>query len=360
MKKILMIIPQFGLGGAETMCENLICSFDKKKYELLVISLYDEKTAITNRIDKKGVKIIYLNKHKGLDLSMIPKIKKIINNFHPDVIHTHRYVLEYVVPAIKISKYKNTKIVHTIHNIASKEVGKYLQIMQKRWFKKGIVTPIAISELVRDSIEARYGIKHIPVIYNGIDLNKCIVKKNYKFNNKILHIGRFFEQKNHSEMIEIFENCLNTNKTLKLYLVGNGELLEETKELVKKKKIEKNVIFLGTMDECYKMMNETDIFILPSKWEGMPMTIIEAMGSGIPCVAYPVGGIPNMIQDGINGYLPKTKEEFTADILNLCSNERLRANIGQEALKTSKIFSAKVMCDKYCKIYFENVDKKGK
>lgn len=353
MKKILIVIPNFGLGGAETMCENLINSFDLQKYELLIVSFYNERTAITDRIEKKGHKIIYLNKHKGIDISMIIKLKKIINNYKPHVIHTHRHVLEYVVPAVKISKHKKIKIVHTIHNIATKEVRKTLQVLQKIWFKKNIVIPVAISELVRDSIIERYNIKNVPIVYNGIELKKCIVKKDYKFQYKILHIGRFSEQKNHIEMIDIFENCLKKNKKLKLILVGSGELFEEVEKIVKEKELENNIILQGKLEECYNIINESDIFILPSKWEGMPMTIIEAMGSGVPCIAYPVGGIPDMIDDGIDGFLPKTKDEFIDKVLELSENEELRKNIGKKSVIKSKEFSAIEMCKRYCDIYFE-------
>lgn len=350
--KILQVIPDLNLAGAQTMCENLVLE-QKKDNTVEIICLYNNDTPIVKRLKKQKIKIHFLNKKRGIDLSLIRKIHNIIDTFEPDVIHTHRYVLEYVIPAVKKSKNTNVKIIHTVHNIASKEVPWYLQILQKKWFKAKKIIPIAISEEIKKSIIDLYNIKEseIPLIYNGIDLDRCIQKDNYEFNNTILHIGRFNPQKNHYELIRIFEKCICSNKKLALILVGDGDLKEEIEKIIIEKNLQKNVFFKGLVAEPYEILNTSDIFILPSKWEGMPMTLIEAMATGLPCVAYPVGGIKDMIIDGVNGFIPKDEFEFYDCIIKLSNDEKLRETIGKNAIESSKKYSVKEMNKKYINIY---------
>lgn len=352
--RIIQVMPDFEMAGAQTMCENLVNELIKdKNNDVRIISFFNKKCEITERLEKKGVNIIYLSKKKGLDISIIFKIKKILDEFQPNIIHTHRYALEYIVPAVKISNIKQYKIIHTVHNIAQKEVGNTLQKLQKYLFKHKMVIPVAISEIVQDSIVKRYNLNknNVPIIYNGIDLDSCIRKNNYSFNDRIVHIGRFTEQKNHEELIEIFNEILKFDKKLKLYLIGVGELQSNIRNKVKQLKIENSVVFLGEKKSCYKILNKADIFVLPSKWEGMPMSLIEAMATGLPCVAFPVGGIPNMICDGKNGYLPENALEFIQCICKIKADKELRKKIGKNAINDCYKFSSKLMAEEYSKLY---------
>lgn len=357
MKKnrILQITPDLDLAGAETMCEALTIELAKKnENEIAIICFYSRETEITKRLEKIGIKIYYLNKKNGFDFSTILKMKKVINEYKPTIVHTHRYALEYAYLAIKLSKYKNVKIVHTIHNIANKESTSGGISFRKKFMSKKQVTYVGITEIVKESICELYNISSdtVPVIYNGINLKKCIRKNNYKTCKKILHVGRFFEQKNHKFLIQIFEQLLKKDQEFELYLVGDGENKNEIESYVKENKI-KNVFFVGTVSDSYEIMNKSDIFILPSKWEGMPMTIIEAMGTGLPVIAANVGGIPNMIDNGENGYIVSDMEEYVNIILKLKSDDKLREKIGKSAIKKAEMFSSQTMAEKYEKIYNE-------
>ena len=90
--KIIQLMPEFGLAGAETMCENLTCELISRGHDVLVVSLYDYHSAITDRLEKKCVRIVYLGKKPGLNLSVIGKLRRVLKSFNPDIIHTHRYL----------------------------------------------------------------------------------------------------------------------------------------------------------------------------------------------------------------------------------------------------------------------------
>ena len=358
--KIIQIMPEFGLAGAEIMCENLTYELQKHGHTVIVVSMYDYRSPITDRMERSGIDIRYLGKKAGLDLSMIRKMRRIFKQEKPDAIHTHRYVMQYAIPAAVIAGVKRR--VHTFHSVAQKENNKPARIANKFFFKHFHVTPVALSELVRDTIVKEYKIAKdkIPVIFNGIDLSKCAPKTDYSINEnfKILHIGRFAEPKNHKGLLLAFQKFHNKYPNSELQLIGDGEKREEIKLFVEENAMNGCVNFLGLQDDVYVFLNEADIFTLPSVYEGIPMTLIEAMGTGLPIVASCVGGIPDMIVDGVSGLLCEPNaDSIMKKIEMFLSDEQLRKNCGCNALKASKKFSAATMYEGYKVLYANKTDK---
>lgn len=350
--KIIQVLPAFGLAGAEIMAETLIYELKKNNIEPVVVSLYNFNSSITDRITSQNIKIYYLDKKVGFDFSVITKLRKIVKAEKPDAIHTHLYVLPYV--------YLSTlglpiKIVHTIHNIADKEVSAKQQILHKYLFPKKRVIPVAISPLVKETVINRYGrkLKNIPMVYNGIDMTKYFPKKDYSLHNEgtIVHIGRFNAQKNHSMLIMAFKMVTEHYPNAKLLLVGDGELKQTVMNLVEDYHMNKNIIFMGLRDDISDILFNSDIFVLPSNYEGMPMTIIEAMSTGLPIIATRVGGIPDMISDKSGILIDNDYKELASKIILLLSDERLREKIGYIAEEESKNFSSYAMAKKYISLY---------
>ena len=352
--KILQVIPYFCFGGAETMCENLTYALKKKGHEVTVVSLYNEHTPISERMEKAGVKLLYLDKKLGLDLSMVPKLAKIMRRERPDAVHTHLDVIKYAVAAAKLAGIKTC--VHTVHNVADKEAeGRVQKIINNAYFKLGWSTPVALSPEVQRTIADFYGMEKakIPVIYNGVDLSRCIPKEDYAADGiTLVHVGRFNEQKNHEGLLQAFRMIHAQHPNCQLNLLGDGELREMIKNLSDELGICENVHFLGSRSNVYPYLHEADIFLLPSKYEGMPMTIIEAMGTGLPIVATAVGGVPDMITDQVSGLLTECEPEAVSRaVLKLIEDEGLREKLGRNAKQESKRFSAEFMAEEYCKIY---------
>ena len=101
--KIAQIMPEFGLAGAEIMCENLTYELRKAGHEVVVVSMYDYHSAITDRLEQAGVEIRYLGKKPGMDPSMIGKMWKVFRETGVEVVHTHRYCGQYAMPAAMLS-----------------------------------------------------------------------------------------------------------------------------------------------------------------------------------------------------------------------------------------------------------------
>ena len=351
--KIVQVMPDFGLAGAETMVENLSCGLAAEGHDVLVISFFELHTAITERIENRGIKIKYLGKKRGFDPSIISKMRKIIKAYQPDVIHTHRYVLPY---AFLASMGFKAKRVHTVHNVAQKEqtkVGKNINRVLFRYFN---VVPVALSKEIQRTIQEVYGLpdNRIPVVFNGIDLSRCIVKESYarKDTFTVLHIGRFMDVKNHELLLRSFARFKGQHSDARLQLLGDGELKENMMQLAGQLNITDAVEFAGLHSNVYPWLHNADVFILPSKFEGMPMTLIEAMGTGLPIIASNVGGIPDMLSSQKEALLIEPKEEKIIEALEMVySDAKKREYWGRNALQRSSLFSSQAMARKYLQLY---------
>lgn len=251
--KIIQIIPRFGLGGAEIMCENLLYQLNEQGHVTIGVSLFDYQSSITERLEEQGIDIRFLGKKLGIDLSMIQKLKQLFTEEKPDVIHTHINSIQYAIPAALLAKIP--VCVHTVHNVASKEQTRIGRIISGFFFRTGITIPVALSELIQDSIAEEYHLMKdkIPVVYNGIDLEKCHVKRTYALNGsfKILHIGRFSKQKNHNGLLRAFAAFIQEYPDAKLYLIGEGELRKAIELLTAELALTDSVHFLGARSNVF-------------------------------------------------------------------------------------------------------------
>ena len=353
--KIMQVIPYFCFGGAEIMCENLTYALKNAGQDVFVVSLYNERTPIAQRMEEAGIQIVYLDKKLGLDLSMVPKLAKLMGQERPDVVHTHLDVIKYAVLAAKLAGVK--KCVHTVHSLADREAeGRIQKIINGTYFRRGWSTPVALTPEVQASVAEFYGLPlaRIPVIYNGIDLSRCIPKTTYETGETmtILHVGRFDVPKNHAGLLEAFRLLRETHPECRLRLVGDGDLRADMEALAKEKGVSDAVEFCGMQSNVYPYLHNADIFTLPSIYEGNPMTIIEAMGTGLPIVASRVGGIPDMIHDGESGILVEPEPRAVCDALaRMVEDGALRRRLGENAKAQSRQFSAEHMAEDYLTCY---------
>ncbi len=351
--KIMLIIPNLCLGGAETMCENLANALKDKGQNVVLVSLFTEKTPITERLQKKGFKIHFLNKKLGFDWKMFRAIAKVIKQERPDVVHTHLSSAMYTFPATALYGVKGR--IHTVHNIAAKDGNMIAQkILYPFYFRCLGVIPVALSEEIKKTILELYKLpaEIVPDIFNGIDLSKCVEKTDYSIENipKVLNIASFKDQKNHFTIIEAISELKHLN--IRFLFIGEGELLQEVKDLAKQLSVEDKIDFLGAQSNVYPFLHEADVFMLPSKYEGVPMTLIEAMGTALPIIASAVGGVPDMLTDNESALLIKpTKEDIVAAVNRMISDESLRQRLGKAAKQRSVQFSSDIMAEKYLEIY---------
>lgn len=350
--KIIQVIPFFGMGGAEIMCENLVYELKKLGHEVIVVSLYSKETVITQRLKAAAVDVRFLDKKSGFDFSMYKKLKTLFRQEKPDVIHTHLHITKYVFP---VAAKLGIRVVHTIHSVADHEAKNISKLLNKHYYKRSKAIPVALSESVRETIKRAYKLpkEKIPVIFNGIDLGKCDPKTDYLTEGrfKIVHVGSFLPVKNHKGLLNAFEIFHRKFPDSELYLVGDGTERDEIERLVKQKNLNDCVFFTGIQPNVFGILHSMDMFTLTSIKEGIPMSIAEAMGTGLPIVATAVGGVPDMLDENSAQLVEVNESEIAEAFEKYYSDYELRKKHGENALKLSERFSAKNMAENYCDIY---------
>lgn len=202
---------------------------------------------------------------------------------------------------------------------------------------------------------SKYCSTQVTVVYNSVDVEKLNL---YDINSKnVLFLGRLEKTKGIFDLIEAAQFVIKEEKNINFILAGDGDLLKITNIIIDKK-LENNFKLLGWIDsnEVKNLLKDTMCYVLPSYNEGMPMSILEAMSFGIPIVSTNVGGIPEIIENSVNGFLikPGDVQALSDSILFLSKNPRNKKEISISNFnKVNKKYSNDINCKILSNIYEE-------
>lgn len=350
--RVVQVITALNLGGAQTLLENLSYGLAEEGQDVIVVSLESNHTATASRLEEKGIRVIYLGKNPHFDPKVFGKLAAALKELKPDVVHAHNIRKLYVLAAARKAGIRH--IIYTVHNIAQKEQGLLGGLFSGIVFRTGMMVPVGLSPMVTESIKKRYHLKHVPTIYNGTDLTCFHKKRDYQLHDHptILNVARLDSQKNHKRLFEAFCTVCRQFSEAELVLVGDGVLAEELKAFAQELGIRDQIRFEGLQDDVAKYFEEADLFCLSSDYEGMPMTLIEAMAAGMPIVSTNVGGIPDMLQDETSALLVPAGAISLADaMIRVMSDEALRCRLGENAWRAGRKFSHRRMAKRYLALY---------
>lgn len=294
--KILQVTSSMDIGGIETFLMNLLRKIDKNKYEFIFLTYKTKKFDYEDELLSLGGKIIRISSPGDVSaFKHIREIMDVIRKEKVDVVHTHTYFNSgNVVLAAKLCGVK-TRIVHSHTTLGSSKFGFAKSI---KWFIARAMINLFCTDRFACGKEAGYALfrnKKTTILPNGINFNSFSYSEKYRNQLKkelkieddyvvIGHVGRLDYPKNHKFLIEIYAEYKKINPKSKLVLVGDGNLRRELEVLVSKKKLTNDVIFLGSRHDVYKIYNMFDLFLFPSIFEGIPVTLVEAQVNGISCL----------------------------------------------------------------------------
>lgn len=295
MIRILILGMHDKIGGVETFLMNYYRNLDRSKIQFDFISIYDE-LCFEDEILKLGGKIYKIPSEKKHPLKYCKELEKVMNTNKYRIIHINMLSAANILPILIAKKQKIKHIIVHSHNSNTPSGGlrKILNIINKPFLK--LATDYwACSELAGKWLFGKKILQtnRLTVINNAIDIEKYQynentrneIRKQLQIQDKLVigNIGRFAYQKNHEFLIDIFYEIQKQNKNTILLLIGEGELKEKIEQKVKMLNIEDKVILLGTTNKVYQYLQAMDVFILPSRFEGLPVTGIEAQASGVEC-----------------------------------------------------------------------------
>ena len=344
MNKVLHVVNSMGYGGIETLLMNIYRNIDKEKVQFDFVVNVNKECAYDDEIKKMGGKI-YRIPRRGIHFL---KYKKNWKNFlqqHKNeysTIHFHVSSLTDIEPLVEAKKIgiKN-RFIHSHNTYQKGIIHNILNIINKFRISKYATKLFACST---EAGKYCFANKEFEIIKNGIDAKKFAyskeirneVRKKLEIDDNTVayvNVGRFSEQKNHTFLIDIFNEIRKIQENSKLYLIGDGNKKEEIEEKVKTLGIEEDVVFMGNQSDIYLILQGMDVFILPSLHEGLPVVGIEAQASGLPIftsnTVSPELEITNLVQF----YPLSENSEIWADRILKCTKNFNRKNTSQDIAK---------------------------
>ncbi len=315
--KIIQVIPSLNSGGAERFTVDLSNQLAEMGHEVILLLFFSQadQNFYYPEVSSK-VHVITLGKKLGFDFKLLFKISDIVKTEKPDVVQTHLYSLDYMFVSLMLNK--SVHYFHVVHSDAFKESQRRFSSMIRRWcFRKNKVSPITISEQSLESFVKMYGIS-APMIYNGRKIpsvvNTATVRKEIsKFlksdtTRVIAQVASLSPLKRQDLMARVAKRLEDEGFDFSVLFIGreyhNPDFLRKVKNVNCN-----SCHILGEKNNPLEYLKVADGFALTSEYEGLPISLLEAMAMGAVPVCTPVGGIVNVIKDGENGILSKSLEE---------------------------------------------------
>lgn len=376
--KILHIIDSGGLYGAEIMLLNLVQEQIKIGLEPTICSIGGKgivEKPLESEATKRGVRVEKFRMSPGPNLIGVFKILKYAKKEQFDILHSHGYKGNILFGFIPKS-YRRIPLITTLHGWTSTKALTKMKLYE--WLDakslKHIDAVVAVNRVMfMHHMFKNNGHTNLFVVNNGIPaLNfttgKMEHQKNCDLNREIIEfcqdsfiigsIGRLSKEKGFNNLVESVYELNKIGLKAKLIIIGEGYERDNLEKLIMKLGMKDNVLMPGYENEAWQYLPLFDVFALPSLTEGFPITILEAMQSGVPIVATRVGGVPEILDEGAAGVLvkPGDVKVLTQEILSLLKNPTCRTNIAKKAKEIAFTrYSDKNMALEYQKIYMSLV-----
>lgn len=356
IRVLIVSTTDLGFNGITSVIMNYYRNIDKKKIQFDFVICEKIHESVSDEIKKLGGNIYILPSRKKRLFKYIKSLKSLVKENNYKVVHVHGNsgTLYFDIHALKQVGVP-VRIAHS-HN--STCTYKIIHRLLKKPLSRETTHPIACSKLAGDWLFT----KDYTVLNNGIDIEK------FKFNNEVRdkyrremdledkyvigHVGNFLYQKNHEYLLKVFKEVINRNPKAVLMLVGDGKLEAEIKSLINRLGIQDSVLMLGKRSDTAELMQAMDVFVFPSRFEGLPVVLVEAQSAGLKCI------ISNAItkECQITGeveYLDLSEEidKWVDKILMIKSG--YQRNIAFEKVRKSK-FNIKNETKKLEEIYISN------
>ena len=346
-------------GGAETYALTIASGLDSGRYRSVMCGV-DQGGALESEISRRGIPWTVMNRHPGIDWRLMWRMFKLFRREKVDVIHTHHFnQLFYSLIAAKL---QGVRIIHTEHSI---EVYKRRHL---RWALKAMsllchrVT--AIGSDGQQVLSRKVGIsqRKLQVIRAAVDLSRFELDASAAREQLELRpedqvaviVARLYPEKNHRLLLGAFGQVAANLPNARLLIVGDGIEQKSIERQVGELGLRQRVRMLGVRRDIPSILAASDVFVLCSDREGLPIAVLEAMAASRPVVATRVGDLPLVVNDGRTGLLVDAGDtKALADAIALLLRDRTRAHqLGQQGRRlVESQFSLAGMLHDHMKLY---------
>jgi N-acetyl-alpha-D-glucosaminyl L-malate synthase BshA len=332
-----------------------------------IVFCLDGVGILGERLLADGVPVIAYGRRPGLDLAVSRKMAADVRSHHIDVLHAHQYTpFFYSAMAARLAS-PRPRVIFTEHGRHYPDVVS----AKRRWINRVVFDRLAddvnaVCEFSARSLAEKDGFRgdRIHVIPNGIDAPKygpatdvlgLRMKLGLDSSRKyVACVARFHPVKDHRTLIDAFAIVAAAHHDADLLLVGDGALRAELEQQCRDLGLSSRVHFLGVRHDVADLLRAADVFALTSVSEAASITLLEAMGSGLPVVVTCVGGNPEIVRDGVDGLLaPRGDAKAIASALvRLLDQPELATQLGSSgAARVQSTFRLDQTVDKYYELY---------
>ncbi len=370
--RILYLITDLGKGGAERFLIDLANELRKhEKVEFLIGTLFDD-----NQYKEltKDLPIIQLN-FKTFSFrkkNECPKYKSILEDFKPDIVHTHRFLAEFLS-----SYYLSDQIIYVCHGhdnmIQLKKPDlltffnktKFLNFLERQFlimkkYKKVTTYFIANSTHTKQYYEntlPSYSKHEIHLIQNGFNYNRFYnpTSKSIKNNDivKIVNVGSFQPKKNQIFIVDIAKSLSKYIKNFEIHLLGDGEMRPEVEQYVENEKLSDKIFFHGNVNKVEEVLKDMHIYLHTAWYEPFGLVFLEAMAAGLPIITLDGKGNRDLIENGRNGFIfeEEDADKFAKTIYELVVDENKYSSISAYGKEYAKHFDMKYKIEDLLSFY---------
>lgn len=312
--RILQTCRSLGAGGIEAM----VCGLANELAKADAVTVCTLKKPFQgdlfyNRLSPEVNKQSINQSDKDSPIHTVLQVVRFIQKGNFDIVHIHGFFYFYLLAILLL--HKKTKFYYTVHSDAYKENNPWdlrLIKIKRLCFQKGWVKPITISHASKESFTKLYGCES-KLIHNGtprpLFSSENQISK-YKITNGtkvFFHAGRICPEKNQTMLCRVFDRLIKEGEDVSLIIAGPFHVAASYDEI--KPFFSNRIRYIGEQSDVPSLMHYSDAFCLTSHYEGMPIVLIEAFASGCTPICTAVGGVVNMITDGVNGFLAQDTSE---------------------------------------------------
>ncbi|WP_432712761.1 glycosyltransferase [Pedobacter sp.] len=362
--KILHLTNNLGSGGSEKLLTDILPLMKEEGHEVhLAYANANRNVAVYEQtLRKEKIRLIDFGLTFYNPLLLL-KLVLLLQRESYDIVHAHIFPTQYWLAMAAYLKPAKTRLVKTEHNVFNNRRKRKQLLRLERWVYQRYASVIAITAEVAEALETWLGnYSQIVVIPNGVNLRQlqqireggdAQQQNAYDFldpeHYNLLMTGRFNGHAKDQQTLIKALRLLPEN--FHLFFAGEGELMNEAKELVKKLQLTDRTVFLGLRTDVYQLMNAVDLNVLSTKYEGLSGVTLEALASGKPFIGSDVHGVNTIVPDGRFLFPPQKPDQLAAKVVEIAMKPALAADMVKTALAHVTQFDISHMVRKYLAHY---------
>lgn len=364
---ICHVIHALGVGGAEALVDVMVRRMSDR-YRC-VVAVLDEIGEIGESLRADGFVVAHLHREPGIDRGCAKRLNAFARRERVKILHAHQYT-PFFQAMLSRGLLGSRPVLFTEHGRHFPDLPSRRRSNVNRLLLRKRDRLVGVGGAVRQALIDNEGLPstRVEVVYNGVDLKALAtvsadarqrLRAEFGFSSTdflAIQVARLHELKDHQTALRAIAEVSRHQPHIRLLIVGEGDQRSAIEAAVREQKLKEHVVLAGNRADVADLLAASDVFLMSSISEGIPLTIIEAMAAGLPVVSTAVGGIPEMIQHGQNGFLAEAgnHQSLASSLISLQQDSALRKSIAEKGReRATELFSQQGMLNGYNRIYEE-------